>query len=100
MLPDPLAECFFPKKSVRMLGKTKDCPLSFIPWVVYSYLWWKRRYEEGVTAKTIAKFTGLDRSKTVMRALAQLQQLRLATRRGGRWHALPQPVEPSGEVKH
>lgn len=100
MLADPFSECFFPKKSVRMLGKTKHCPLRFTPWVVYSYLWWKRRYEEGVTAKNIAKFTGLDRSKTVKRALAQLQELGLATRQGGRWHALPQPVEPANEVKH
>lgn len=58
MLPDPFGECFFPKKSVRMLGKTRDCPLGLYAWVVYSFLWWKRRYEEGVTAKAIAKFTG------------------------------------------
>lgn len=100
MLPDPFGECFFPKKSVRMLGKTKDCPLDFHAWVVYSFLWWKRRYEEGVTAKKIADFTGLQRSSTVRRALTRLQELGLATRRGGRWHALPQPVEPVNEVKH
>jgi len=41
-----------------MLGKTRDCPLGLYAWVVYSFLWWKRRYEEGVTAKAIAKFTG------------------------------------------
>jgi hypothetical protein len=85
MLPDPFGECFFPKKSVRMLGKTAACPLRFNAWVVYSYLWWKCRYKEGVTAKKIAAFTGLQRSSTVKRALAQLQQLRLAVKQGGRW---------------
>ena len=100
MLPDQFGECFFPKKSVRMLGKTRHCPLSFLPWVVYSFLWWKRRYDEGVTAKTIAKFTRLDRSKTVKRVLLQLQELGLVTKQGQRWRALPQPVEPTGEVKH
>ena len=83
-----------------MLGKTRDCPLSFFPWVVYSFLWWKRRYDDGVTAKTIARFTGLDRSKTVRRALERLQELHLATKQGSLWRALPQPVEPTGEVEH
>jgi hypothetical protein len=100
MLPDPFGECFFPKKSVRMLGKTRECPLAFHAWVVYSFLWWKRRYEEAVTAKKIATFTGLQRSSTVKRALQELQQLRLATKQGGRWQALPQPAEPNGEIKH
>jgi hypothetical protein len=100
MLPDPFGECFFPTKSVRMLGKTRDCPLGFHAWVVYSFLWWKRRYQEGVTAKEIAKFTGLQRSSTVKRALHELQELRLATSQGGRWKALSQPVEPTDEVKH
>ncbi len=100
MPPDPFGDCLFPKKSVRMLGKTRDCPLSFNAWVVYSFLWWKRRYDEGVTAKTIARFTGLHRSSTVMRALERLQELHLATKQGRRWRALPQPVEPTGEIKH
>lgn len=100
MLPDPFGECFFPKKSVRMLGKTRDCPLGFHAWVVYSFLWWKRRYDEGVTAKTIAKFTGLDRTSAVRRALHELRQLRLASNTGRLWRALQQPVEPTGEIKH
>ena len=83
-----------------MLGKTKDCPLSFVSWLVYSFLWWKRRYDKVVTAKDIAQFTGLDRSKTVKRALERLQELHLAKKEGRRWQALPQPVEPTGEVKH
>lgn len=98
MLPDPFGECFLPKKSVRMLGKTRDCPLRFHAWVVYSYLWWKRRYEEGVTAKRIAKFTGLDRTSAVKRALQRLQELCLVTKHGQRWRALPQPVEPTDKM--
>ncbi len=100
MLPDPFGDSFFTKKSLRMLGKTRYCPLSFFPWVVYSFLWWKRRYQKDVTATDIAEFTGLDRSKTVRRALQRLQELQLATKQGQGWRALPQPVEPSGEVKH
>ena len=94
MLPDPIGDQFLRKKSVRMLGKTRDCPLTFYPWVVYSFLWWMRRYQEGVTAQAIATFTGLDRSKTVSRALQRLQELGLAAKQGRLWRALPQPVEP------
>jgi len=62
--------------------------------VVFSFLWWKRRYDEGVTAQAIAEFTGLDRTSAVKRALARLQELRLATKQGRLWRALPQPIDP------
>lgn len=94
MAADPFGECFARKKSVRMLAKTRNCPLIFNAWVVYSFLMWKRRYEEDVSATDIADFTGLDRTSAVKRALNQLQSLGLATQHGRLWRGLSQPIEP------
>jgi hypothetical protein len=82
------------KKRLWFVTLKADCPLGFAERLVLSSLVSKARHGKSVTARRIAKVTGLHRGSSVSPALAALQRHRLAEKTTEGWRALP----PSGEA--
>ncbi|HEX3655110.1 MAG TPA: hypothetical protein VHV55_04865 [Pirellulales bacterium] len=86
-----LNKWFANKRYVLVLATTKDNQLRYYPRLAYSYLIYRLGRGQNCRQDRLASVLGIDRGKTVPRALRELESLGLAKKAGAEWTAL----EPS-----
>lgn len=87
-----LARTFPDQKLVRFISTTRDCPLSLKERWVYSTLLWRFKGKP-VTKSRLARWTGVDRTRTLPRILTRLGNLRLVVNADRKYRAVEPPSE-------
>lgn len=88
-----LREKFPDNKLVRFIATKGDCKLSLKERWVYSALLWRFKAKP-VSKARLAKWTGVDRTRTLPRVLIRLSNLRLVAKAGQKYKA----VQPSDDM--
>jgi len=90
-----LKDHFPDKKLVRFIATTRHCKLTLKERWVYSALLWRFK-KHPVTKNRLAKWTGVDRTRTLPRVLIRLWNLRLVVKDGQKYKAVlpPQDLMP------
>jgi len=87
-----LVSKFPDQKLVRFISTTRDCPLSLKERWVYSTLLWRFKGKP-VTKSRLARWTGVDRTRTLPRILTRLGNLRLVVNSDQKYRAVEPPSE-------
>ncbi len=83
---------FADKKLVRFIATTRHCKLTLKERWVYSALLWRFK-NHPVTKNRIARWTGVDRTRTLPRVLVRLANLRLVVKDGQKFKAVQPPED-------
>ena len=87
-----LKDHFPDKKLVRFIATTRHCKLTLKERWVYSALLWRFK-KHPVTKNRLAKWTGVDRTRTLPRVLMRLWNLRLVLKDGQKYKAVQPPQD-------
>jgi hypothetical protein len=79
-------------KIVRIVSTTRDCPLSLKERWVYSTLLW-RYNRKPVSKARLARWTGVDRTRTLPRILVRLRNFRLVVESDKKFKAVLPPTD-------
>lgn len=87
-----LTSHFADKKLVRFIATTRQCTLTLKERWVYSTLLWRFK-KHPVTKNRIARWTGVDRTRTLPRVLVRLANLRLVVKDGQKYKVVQPPKD-------